>query len=291
VTSGETESSGPTVRRIVLGGQLRRLREAAGVSREEAGYAIRGSESKISRIELGRVSFKERDIADLLTLYGITDDEDRAAFLHMVKRSNEPNWLLRYNDTVPKWFQGYVSLEEAVSRIQTYETLFVPGLVQTERYATAVIKQGIPDAPIETVQQRVRLRMQRQRLLQHPRSPRFWAVIDEAILHRPIGGTEVLIEQIEHLLEVTRMPTITFQIMPLERGRVVAEGPFTIMRFVEAELSDLVYLEHLTGALFLDKPDEVEMYTKVSHRLAIEAETPEESRKRMSRILRNLKKS
>ena len=287
----EVTGSGPTVMRIVLGAQLRRLREACGITREAAGDAIRGSESKISRIELGRVSFKERDIADLLTLYGITDEADRESFLHLVGTSNEPNWLFRYNDVVPRWFQDYIGLEEAVSRIQTYEVLFVPGLVQTRRYTRAVVKQGLPEASDEEVERRVTLRMQRQRLLAHPRAPHLWAVIDESVLLRPIGGKEVLAEQIAHLLDVTTHRNISLQIMPLNRGRFVAESPFSIMRFAEPELPDLVYIEHLGGALFLDKPDDVEIYTKVSHRLAVDAETPEESRARLGRIYRELRES
>lgn len=291
MTTGEPEASGPTVRRIVLGGQLRRLREAAGVSREEAGYAIRGSESKISRIELGRVSFKERDVADLLTLYGIGDEEEHETFLDMVRKSNEANWLLRYNDVVPKWFQGYVSLEEAVARIQTYEILFVPGLIQTQRYTSAVIRQGLPDASEEEIEHRVKLRMQRQRVLAHPRAPRLWAVVDESALRRPIGGMDVLREQIEHLLEVTKMPNVSLQVLPMDSGRFAAESPFSILRFADAELPDLVYIEHLCGALYLDKPDDVEIYSKVSHRLAVEAQTPNDTRKTLARILREARKS
>jgi len=134
----------PTARRIMLGARLRRLREAAEITRAEAGFAIRSSESKISRIELGRVSFKARDVADLLTMYGVTDLEKREAFLEMVKRSNEPGWWHRYTDSVADWFQDYPGLEESSSRIQTWEQQFVPGLLQTEEYAKAVNKAVFP---------------------------------------------------------------------------------------------------------------------------------------------------
>src|ERR1700753_2660492 len=132
---------------MVLGGELRRLRENRNISRERAGDAIRGSESKISRLELGRVSLKERDVADLLLLYGVTDSAERAAFLELVRQSNQPGWWHSYHDLLPRWFQDYVGLEESAARIQTYEVAFVPGLVQTRRYAEAVVRRGLPDAP------------------------------------------------------------------------------------------------------------------------------------------------
>ncbi|MGW1676983.1 helix-turn-helix domain-containing protein [Saccharopolyspora sp. NPDC002376] len=278
-------SSGPTARRLVLGSQLRRLREASGISREDAGYAIRGSGSKISRLELGRVGFKERDVADLLTLYGVSDDTERESFLDLVRRSNEPGWWHRYNDLMPSWFQDYVGLEESASRIQTYEIQFVPGLLQTERYARAVATQGRPEFTEDELDRRVRLRMQRQKLFSQPKAPRVWAVIDESVLHRPIGGREVLREQIEFLLEATSLPAVTLQILPFELGRSGAEGAFTVLRFAEPELPDIVYLEHLCGALYLDKPDDVEVYSKASHRLAVDAQTPEQTRKTLKAAL------
>nr|WP_218888731.1 helix-turn-helix transcriptional regulator [Saccharopolyspora hordei] len=267
---------------------MRRLREASGISREDAGDAIRGSGSKISRLELGRVGFKERDVADLLTLYGVTDDSERESFLELVRRSNEPGWWHRYNDLMPNWFQDYVGLEESASRIQTYEIQFVPGLLQTERYARAVATQGRPEFTEDELDRRVRLRMQRQKLFNQPKAPRVWAVIDESVLHRPIGGREVLREQIEHLIDVTSRPGITLQILPFELGRSGAEGAFTILRFAEPELPDIVYLEHLCGALYLDKPDEVEVYSKVSHRLAVDAQTPEQTRKTLKAALKQV---
>lgn len=280
--------SGPTARRLVLGSQLRRLREANGISREDAGYAIRGSGSKISRLELGRVGFKERDVTDLLTLYGVLDETERESFLDLVRRSNEPGWWHRFNDLMPSWFQDYVGLEESASRIQTYEIQFVPGLLQTEKYARAVATQGRPEFPEDELDRRVRLRMQRQKLFTQPKAPRLWAVLDESVLHRPIGGRDVLREQIEFLLEATTMSTVTLQLLPFELGRSGAEGAFTILRFAEQELPDIVYLEHLCGALYLDKPDEVEVYSKVSHRLAVDAYTPEQTRKALQSALKRI---
>lgn len=279
---------GSTARRLVLGSQLRRLREASGISREEAGEAIRGSGSKISRMELGRVGFKERDVTDLLRLYGVDSDEEHKSFVDMVRLSNEPGWWNRYNDLMPTWFQDFVGLEESASRIQTYELQFVPGLLQTANYARAVAVGGRPDAPPDDIDRRVHLRVQRQQLLTGDGSPHLWAVIDESVLRRPIGGRAVLREQLQYLLEATSSPNVSLQVLPFELGRSGAEGAFTILRFGEPELPDVVYLEHMCGALYLDKADEVEQYSKASHRLAVDARTPEQTRDLLAQRLREL---
>jgi len=280
----DDQSGGPTARRIVLGIQLRRLREAAEISRADAGYSIRGSESKISRLELGRVGFKERDVADLLTMYGVSDPGEREVFLEMVKRANEPGWWHRYTDLMPSWFQEYVGLEESASRIQTYELQLVPGLLQTEDYARAIGSHGWPELTGDDAKRRVALRMRRQRVLGRPDAPRLWAVIDEAVLHRPIGGRRVMLAQIEHLLELTRLPNITVQVMPYHLGGYTAEGPFTMLRFAEPALPDLVYIEHLTGALYLDKREEIEQYSRMVDQLTVDAETPAHTRQLLAKV-------
>lgn len=269
---------------MVLGAQLRKLRERAGITRAEAGYSIRGSESKMSRLELGRVGFKPRDVADLLTMYGVADPDERATFLEMVEHSNQPGWWHRYNDLMPSWFHDYVGLEESASRIQTYELQFVPGLLQTEDYARAVAGRGRPELAGAEVERRVALRMRRQKILARPDAPRLWAVVDEAVLHRPVGGRKVLKAQIEALLEVTRMPHIALQVLPSELSGHAAEGAFTMLRFAESELPDIVYIEHLTGALYLDKLDEIEQYGRALDRLAVDAETPDGSRQLLSKL-------
>src|SRR5215469_5616394 len=182
--------SGPTVLRILLGSQLRRLREAKGVTRDDAGYTIRASGSKISRMELGRVSFKERDVEDLLDLYGV-DEEEAQALIALARQANSPGWWHRYSDVLPDWFQVYVGLEEAALLIRLYEVQFVPGLLQTADYARAVIRLGLPSASADEVERRVGLRMARQEVLKKESGgPRLWAVVDEAALRRPIGGGE-----------------------------------------------------------------------------------------------------
>lgn len=268
----------------MLGAQLRRLREAAEISRADAGYSIRSSESKISRIELGKVGFKPRDVADLLTMYGVTDPEERAEFLGMVERSNQPGWWHRYTDLMPDWFQDYVGLEESAARIQTYELQFVPGLMQTEDYALAIASHGRPETASPDALRRVALRMQRQKLLTSPESPRLWAVIDEAVLHRPVGGRKVMLAQIDHLLELTKLRHVVLQVVPYRLSGYAAEGSFSMLRFAEPELPDLVYIEHLGGALYLDRQVEVELYSRVADRLMVDAETPEQTRKLLAKV-------
>lgn len=270
--------TGPTALRILLGSQLRRLREARGVTREEAGHLIRGSESKISRMELGRVGFKERDVADLLTLYEVVDEQARAAVLELVDRANEPGWWHRFNDLLPNWFQAYVGLEECAARIRTYEVQFVPGLLQTKEYAKAVITAGSAGVSAEEIARRVDLRLERQRVLDRQDGPVFWAVIDEAALRRPIGGGDVMRAQLEHLIDLMRQPRITIQIMPFSFGGHSAEGgAFSLLRFPDRELPDVVYVEQLASALYLDKREDVDRYTEVMERLCAVSTTPDET--------------
>jgi transcriptional regulator with XRE-family HTH domain len=267
--------SGPTVRRILLGSQLRRLRDAKGITREEAGYHIRGSESKISRLELGRVSFKERDVEDLLTLYGVTDEAERTPFLAMVREANQQGWWQSFSEVLPNWFQPYIGLEESASLIRTYELQFIPGLLQTEDYARAVITQGNRGVARDVIDTRVNVRMNRQKLLTRDNAPRLWVVIDEAALRRPIGGTKTMKAQIEHLLELMNQPSLTLQVMPFDFGGHAAEGgAFSILRFPEADIPDVVYIEVLGGANYLDKREDVDRYMEAMDRLCVDSTTP-----------------
>lgn len=277
---------GPTILRILLGAQLRRLRTARGVSREDAGYAIRASHAKISRLELGRVGFKERDVADLLTLYGVTDPCDRSPLLALALQTNAPGWWHKYGDLLPNWFEVYVGLEEAASIVRTYEVQFVPGLLQSPEYARAVIMLVHSAASAEEVDRRVALRMTRQERLTRPDAPTLWAVMDEAVLRRPIGGPQVLRAQIDHLLKVTEMPNVRLQIMPFHRGgHAAAGGSFSILRFPGRDLPDVVYLEQLTSALYVDKLAETDHYIQVMDRLCVQAYSVADSQ----RFLRDLR--
>ncbi|MFC4062572.1 helix-turn-helix domain-containing protein [Planomonospora corallina] len=283
------QGSGPTALRILLGSQLRRLREARGLTREEAGHLIRGSESKISRMELGRVGLRERDVADLLTFYGVEDEEARAAVMDLLARANEPGWWHRFNDLLPGWFQTYVGLEEAASRIRTYEVQFVPGLLQTREYARAVITAGSAGIAPEEIARRVDLRMERQHVLERSDGPFLWAVIDEAALRRPIGGAEVMRAQLEHLMDLMHRPDITIQVMPFSYGGHSAEGgAFSILRFHDEELPDVVYVEQLASALYLDKREDVDRYGAVMERLCAVSTTPDETVDLLKRVIKEI---
>lgn len=272
---GDEPRGGPTVLRMLLGIQLRRLREASGITPEQAGYAIRASRSKISRVEHGRVGFKERDVEDLLSLYGVTDVQERHRMLALARQANNQGWWAKYDDIMPDWFESYVGLEQATSLIRTYELQFVPGLFQTEDYARAVTILGHRSAPASEIERRVSLRMQRQELLRNEDPPRIWAVIDESALRRPVGGRDVMRAQLRHLVDVAEMPRVTLQVMPFSQGgHPAAGGSFTIMRFAEADLPDIVYIEQLTSALYLDRRDEADNYMEVMNRLSAEADTP-----------------
>ena len=288
-TPGGGSSVGdPTVLKILLGAQLRRLRETAGVTRDDAGYHIRASGSKISRLELGRVSFKERDVSDLLDLYHVAG-EQKDQLVQLTREANATPWWQKYREVVPDWFQVYVGLEEAATLIRVYEVQFVPGLLQTEEYARAVVMQGSPGLSPDEVDNRVNVRLGRQRLFAKENAPRLWAIVDEAALRRPMGGRDVLAGQVKRLMEAVSEPNITLQVMPFKYGGHGAEGgAFTIMRFPEADLPDMVYMEYLTGAHYIDKPEEVEVYAAVMERLSVAGTSPEKTKDILADILKEL---
>ncbi|MEV4642528.1 helix-turn-helix transcriptional regulator [Actinoplanes sp. NPDC049548] len=287
--SAPEQNGGPTVRRLQLGARLRSLRLAAGISRDQAGYEIRGSESKISRMELGRVAFKERDVTDLLKLYGVTDPGEHERLLALAREANSPGWWHSYGDVLTTWFQNYLDLEQAAELIRTYEIQFVPGLLQTDAYARAVIMLGHGTASGEEIDRRADLRMARKQLLARTDPPRLWAVIDEAVLRRPIGGRDVLREQIAYLLQACTHRNIRLQVIPFETGgHAAAGGAFTILRFPHQNLPDVVYIEHLTSGLYLDKREDVDHYAAAMGRLFIEAEPPDKTPELLRRALRDL---
>jgi hypothetical protein len=290
VTTAQPEAGaagGPTVLRMLLGAHLRRLREGEGVSRETAGWEIRASESKISRMELGRVSFKERDVADLLTLYGVTDEGEREAWLTLARQANTPGWWQREGDILPSWFQPYLGLEAAAVLIRTYEVQFIPGLLQTPEYAKAVILLGHGNAPPAEVERRVALRMKRQQVLAREDPPQLWVVVDEGALRRPIGGPEVMRAQLRALVDATKLPHVRLQVIPFNAGgHAAAGGSFSILRFPEQDLPDVIYIEQLTSALYLDKRDDIDHYAAAMERLAVEAERPDRTGDILGKILR-----
>lgn len=284
------QERGPTVSRIVLGTQLRRLREAAGVTREQAGYAIRASHAKISRLELGRVGFKERDIVDLLALYGVDDGDECAAIFALVRQANSRGWWQQHSDLLPNWFENYLRLEQVAKTVRTFQVQFVPGLMQTEAYARAVIVHGDRhhQSPHE-IERRVQLRIERQKMLHQPDSPQLWAVIDEAVLTRPVGSPDVMRAQFEYLLELGAAPNITLQVLPFQSGvHAASGGSFTILRFAESDLPDVVYLEQLTSAVYLDKRSDVENYLTIMEQVSVQAAPPSESAALIRRLIADM---
>ncbi|GAA4129804.1 helix-turn-helix transcriptional regulator [Actinomadura keratinilytica] len=274
---------GPTVARMLLGARLRALREERGVSRAEAGELIRGSESKISRMETGRTGFKERDLADLLTLYGVTDEAERAVLLALAEQAGTPGWWQPYHELIPQWYETYLGLEQSAEVIRCHESHVVPELLQTPDYARAVIALTHGDEPAETVERRVELRMRRSLMLERSRPPHLWVMIDEAVLRRPFGGAEVMREQLRHLAEMSRLPHVTVQVMPFAAGGYPGVGgPITLLRQSEAELPDVVYLARPNGAEYVDKPEDVEAFRHTLNQMAMRAEPAPET----PRILR-----
>jgi transcriptional regulator with XRE-family HTH domain len=278
-------SEGPTVLRILLGSQLRRLRESRGVTAQAAAKAIRGSESKISRMELGRNAIREIDVLDLLTFYGVGPAE-REQLLNLAEQANRPGWWHRYNDILPDWFQSYVGMEEAAATIRVYEPQFIPGLLQTPRYAAAVLAVG--DIPVGEAERHVLVRKERQRRFNEGRL-KLWAIIEETALRRPVGSTLVLRDQLRHLLDLSSRPNLTLQITPFGMGGHAAPSGFTILRFREADLPDIVYLEHLTSALYLDKRSDVDRYLLAMERLSIISAKPGQTPGILTTIIDQLK--
>jgi transcriptional regulator with XRE-family HTH domain len=269
---------GPTVRRLLVGSMLRRLRTEKGITREEAADAIRASAWKIHRLENGQVGYKDRDLVDLLGLYGITDQQEIAALLELAREANSPGWWFRYGDVVPPWFRAYMDLEAAATLIRAYEGQLVPGLLQTADYARATIAgMLLPQAP-EEVERRVTLKLVRQQILEDPDGPRLWAVVDEAALRRPVGGTQVMRGQLERLIDATRLANVVLQVLRLSVAvHPAMTGAFSILRFADQELPDVVYVEQLTNALYLDKLDDVNQYLQVMDNISTRAAPPDQT--------------
>jgi hypothetical protein len=262
---------------MLVGSQLRRLRVQSGITREQAGERIRASEWKIHRLENGQVGFKERDVVDLLHFYGVTDAAEIDAVLELARETNDTGWWHHYGDVLPQWFRAYVDLEQAATLIRAYEGQLVPGLLQTRDYMRAVMGGALDEAPAD-IERRVEVRLARQALLSRSGPPRLWAVVDEAALRRPIGGPQVMRAQLERLIECTQLPSVVLQILPFGAGAHPAMvGAFNILRFADDDLPDVVYLEHLTGAMYLDKRDDVRRYLHVMDFISVRAGRPADS--------------
>jgi transcriptional regulator with XRE-family HTH domain len=268
---------GSTALRMVLGRQLQALRERAGLSFERAGAAIYVSHSTIRRMEKGEGTLNRLKLKGLLAAYGVTDGGEIDSFLTLAEEASKPGWWHRFSDVLPPWFRTYVGLEEAASLIRGYEPFFVPGLLQTEDYARALMVAGFSDAPAAEIERRAGLRIARQGLLTRPNPPRLWFVLDEAVLRRPAGGRRAMRAQIEHLIEAAALPNVTLQVLPFASGPHPAMGLFHIFRFPSPELPDLLYTECLTGALYIDKQHELAGYLEALDHICHLAETADRS--------------
>ncbi|MEU6506075.1 MULTISPECIES: helix-turn-helix transcriptional regulator [unclassified Streptomyces] len=255
----------PTVGQVVLGKRLQELREASGLSREEAAKVLRVASATVRRMEMAEVALKIPYVQVLLSTYGVPEEE-AAAFVRLAEEANQPGWWQRFHDVLPDWFSLYVSLEGAARIIRSYEPHFVPGLLQTEEYARAVMEAGtIGQTSPQTVERHVSLRLERQRLLERDDPPHLWVIMDETVLRRPVSTRpEVMRDQLDRLLEYAGRDRVTLQIAEFAAGpHPGTYAPFTLFRFAEPELPDMVFTEYLTGALYLDSRREVAAHLEV----------------------------
>lgn len=269
-----TRGKGPTVRRRRLSGELRRLRELADLTIDEVGEKLECSASKISRIETGRVGVTPRDVRDMLELYGVTGDE-REAFVQLAREARQRGWWHAYGEV----FTGaFVGLEADASSLRLFQALLVPGLLQTERYAREVIRALRPDADEAEVRRRVTGRLARQRLLTEPSPPEYWAVIDESVLRREVGGPDVMAEQLRHIATMAALPYVTIQVVPFSAGpHAGLDGPFLILGFPEPADPDVVYVDSTTDGVYLESPADVRRYTLMFDHLRAAALKPDDS--------------
>jgi len=286
----EGNARGPTVHRMMLGRLLHRLRVEADISSDDAADVIRASRSKISRMENGRVGFKDRDVTDLLSKYGVTDPSLIAKMQELARQANAPGWWTQYADVTADWFVEYLGLETAAAMIRTFEAQFVPGLLQTPEYARAVILLGHPAASPGEIERRVALRMSRQDVLAGQAPPVVWSILDEGVIRRQVGGPAVMRRQLSRLAEIaSRQRNVIIQVVPVDSGGYPdAGGSFSVLRFPGAEVPDIVYAEQLTSALYLDKREDVDHYMEVIDTLSTEALSPADTLDFIAKAAREL---
>ncbi|MGQ4516709.1 Scr1 family TA system antitoxin-like transcriptional regulator [Streptomyces sp. DW26H14] len=282
--------SAPTIGQLVLSRQLRALREKAGVTREEAAKLLHVTVATIRRMESAEVALKIPYLQVLLPAYGLPPD-DVASYTALTEEANKPGWWQRFHDVLPGWFGGYVSLEESAKTIREYEPHFVPGVLQTEAYTREILTTtavGQPDP--DRVERQVALRMRRQALLTRSEAPpNFWAVIDETVLLRPVGDAALMGEQVERLLEMTELPNVTLQTARLSAGHHPGTySPFVLFRFDVPEIPDMVYIEYLTGALYLDEENEVSEHMEAMDRMVAIAESAKATKQLLADFRKDL---
>ncbi|WP_369263879.1 helix-turn-helix domain-containing protein [Streptomyces sp. R35] len=279
----------PTVGQVVLGRRLQELREAAGLKREEAARVLRVAPATVRRMEMAEVALKIPYVQVLLTTYGVADDEV-GSFVTLAEEANQPGWWQRFHDVLPEWFSMHVSLEGAARMIRSYEPHFMPGLLQTEDYARAVLEAGtVGQTGPEAIERHVALRMNRQKLLTRENPPHLWVIMDETVLRRPVSiRASVMRNQIDRLLEASEHDHITLQVAEYANGpHPGTYTSFALFRFAEPELPDMVYSEYVTGALYLDSRAEVALHLEVLDHMSAHAA----SAQRTKEILREFREN
>jgi transcriptional regulator with XRE-family HTH domain len=267
----------PKVRRRRLGNELRQLRELAEYTIEQVAARLEVSDSKISRIENGQVGATPRDVRDMAALYGVTGQR-MENLMQLARETREKPWWYEYSDL----HLDYAAYEAEASRILMFAPMILPGLVQTPDYARAIIREVRFDLPPEKIDRRVEFRMKRQALLTEPNPPTLWAVIDEAILCRMIGGPRTMQEQLKRLIEIARRPHVTLQLLPFSGGSHAGlDGPFTILQFPEPTDKDMIYFEHAGWEHYLDDPKDVSLYLSLFDHIRATALKPDDSVKRL----------
>jgi transcriptional regulator with XRE-family HTH domain len=254
--------SSPTVKRRRLAAELRKAREQAGMTIDEVAERLEWSSAKISRIENARVSVLPRDVKFLLSTYGLTDRDDaREPMLVLARESRQKGWWQQYGDAVREWFEVYVGLEAEAATKSEYTSEFVPGLLQTRDYASAVHRATLPTAPDNEIERLVSVRMTRQELLASSDALHLWFILNEAVLRRLVGGRAVMREQLVQLIEASTLPNVTIQVIPFSGGAHASmDGSFSILGFPNPADPNVVYIEYQTGALYLERPEEVDRY-------------------------------
>jgi transcriptional regulator with XRE-family HTH domain len=282
-------SSSPTVRRRRLAAELHRLRQASKLTIEQVAEQLEWSPGKVSKIENARVSVLPRDARKLLEVYGILEGQERELLLTLARESRERGWWQQYGETVPEWFATYVGLEAEASAIATYQAEIVPGLLQTQRYAAALHRAELMNATEEEIERHVAVRMERQARLTQPDAPQFWVVLNEAALRRVVGERAVMHEQLLKLTEAASAPNITLQVLPFSAGAHASmDSAFSVVSFDPPTDGDIVYFEHPTCSLYLEKPVEVARYRLVYEHLRAASLSLDESRRLLARSAADL---
>ncbi|MBJ7001746.1 helix-turn-helix domain-containing protein [Streptomyces griseofuscus] len=267
----------PTVRRRRLGQELRKLREQKNMTAEEVAERLLVSQSKISRLENGRRSISQRDVRDLCGVYEVEDQRVVDSLMEMARDSRQQGWWHTFGD-IP--YSVYIGLETDAESLRVYEPQIVTGLLQTPAYAEALVRGALPETSAAEIEKRVGVRMRRQERITTENDPlRLWIVLDEAALHRVVGGKHVMREQLEHLLKLSELPHVTVQVMPFEVGAHPGlNGQYAILEFADAADSSVVYLEGVTSDLYLEKAQDVQKYAVMYEHLRAQSLSVEASR-------------